>query len=195
MAYRPQILSLAAGGTNAASMATSTGVVKYDGTRLVTSSTALIDSSNRFLNSSQPAFLALHSVNQDNVTGNNTTVTINFTTEVFDQANNYDGTNTFTAPVTGRYFLCASMFLGSVTGGTTGSLQIVTSNRSYVSNGFSYTAIQNAAGAITCTMSVIADMDSADTAIVQTTLNGIGADTADLTASTNRTYFSGYLIC
>src|SRR5258706_10844124 len=46
--------AIAGGGTNATSMSTTTGIVKYDGTSLVTSTTAKIDASNRYTNTSQP---------------------------------------------------------------------------------------------------------------------------------------------
>src|SRR5271157_4171130 len=51
------ILPIANGGTNASSMGTSNGIVNFDGTRLVTSSTALL-TSNVYSNSSQPSFRA-----------------------------------------------------------------------------------------------------------------------------------------
>ena len=80
----------------------------------------------------QPAFLAQQTVAQNNITGNGTTATINYTTEIFDNNGDYDGTNAFTAPVTGRYFFSGSVLLGSVSTATIGSLRIETSNRTYL---------------------------------------------------------------
>lgn len=39
-------IELSKGGTNATTMATNSGIIKFDGTSLVTSSTAKIDSNN-----------------------------------------------------------------------------------------------------------------------------------------------------
>ncbi len=57
---------------------------------------------------SNPAFLARNSVTDSNVTGNGTEVTIDFDTEVFDQGGDF-ASDTFTAPVTGRYQLNVSL--------------------------------------------------------------------------------------
>jgi hypothetical protein len=143
----------------------------------------------------QPAFLAVHSAAQNNITGNGTLATINFTTEIFDQNGDYDGTNTFTAPVTGKYFLKGSVLANNLTNATTGSLRITTSNRFYSENRINYTVVQDSVGAVGSSVSVVADMDAGDTATVGFTLTGIGADSADVPSAVNSTYFSGVLIC
>lgn len=139
----------------------------------------------------QPAFLATHTVAQDDSTGAGTTVTVNFTTEIFDQNSDYDGTNTFTAPVTGRYLLRASVYIANATGSTSGEFTISTSNRGY------RLQLTSGAGMVSdqyvlegCTF---ADMDATDTAIVRVTVSGMGGDTADLSAVPDTTNFSGYL--
>ena len=102
-------IEVSLGGTNATSFATNTGIVKYDGTRLVTSSTAKVDASNRFVNASQPAFCAYRSSLQANVTGNGTAVSLVYDTELYDITNNYNNaTGVFTAPVDGLYSFTAS---------------------------------------------------------------------------------------
>ncbi len=55
------------------------------------------------INTKQPAFSAYSSTNVTNQTGDGTSYTIVFGTELYDQANNFDGISTFTAPQTGRY--------------------------------------------------------------------------------------------
>jgi hypothetical protein len=102
-------LAIANGGTNATSMSTSTGIVKYDGTRLVTSSTAKIDSSNRMTNTAQPAFMAYLVTTTTNNTGDNTLYTVTFDTVAFDQGSNFSSSTTFTAPITGRYLFGANV--------------------------------------------------------------------------------------
>ncbi len=144
----------------------------------------------------QPAFLATHTVAQDNSTGAGTSVTVNFTTEVFDQNSDYDGTNLFTAPVTGRYCFSASARVSGLTVAmTAGQLTITTSNRGFTSNVYNYGAVASAAGVTVFSVNIIVDMDAADTCdVTQLVSNGAG-DTADLPSSAGGTYFSGYLIC
>jgi hypothetical protein len=95
-------VEIAKGGTNATSMATSTGIVKYDGTRLVTSSTALIDSSNRMTNTSQPLFMVDLNASQANATGDGTFFLVPFDDVLVDQGSNF-AQPYFTAPISGRY--------------------------------------------------------------------------------------------
>lgn len=148
----------------------------------------------QFRASQQPAFLATHTAGQNNVTGNGTVATVNFTSEVFDQNSNYDGTNTFTAPITGKYQFNVSVRFDAITTGSNGSMFIVTSNRSYNTNLINYFAVQNGGNIVILTMSVLADMDAADTAIVQVQIAGAGADTVDLGGAATQAYFSGYLV-
>ena len=53
----------------------------------------------------------------------------------------------------------------------------------------------NASNNIILSMTIFADMDASDTATCDITINGIGADTADLPGSVNGTYFSGIESC
>lgn len=193
MAYKPKVLEIAAGGSNASTFTQSNGIVTYNGTSLVNYAGPQISSSGIYTNTSQPAFLANLSSNVDNVTGNNTTYTIAYNTEVFDQGNNF-ASNTFTAPVTGRYFFSAGVDMSSVTSSTTGAFTISTSNRAYITGQISSTAVQNGVGAVSFQLAVIADMDAADTATVTIRLNGIGADTADVVNSNTINIFGGCLL-
>jgi len=144
----------------------------------------------------QPAFLATHTVAQTNVTGNGTLATVNFTTEVFDQGSDYDGTNTFTAPVTGRYYFNCNVYISGIdaTANTSGFFQITTSNRFYQSNVYNYSAIKNVGNLVMLNFSVFADMDAADTCSVQVELDS-GTLTVSLPASATQTFFGGHLVC
>lgn len=125
-------VEISKGGTNATSMATSTGIVKYDGTSLVTSSTALIDSSNRMTNTSQPVVFAYKQTDSTNATGDGTLVTIVFDTEITDQNNNYNNsTGTFTAPVAGTYFVHANVGIGNKGTSTAAEVNIVSTARTF----------------------------------------------------------------
>lgn len=185
-------LAIAHGGTNATSMSTSTGIVKYDGTRLVTSSTALIDSSNRQTNTSQPAFFAYNTTAPTNVTGDGTAYTIVFDTELFDQNNNFDATSTFTAPVTGKYQFNVTILAQQATSAMTRGSALVTTARTYNMNddGASFT------GNNALQFSLLVPMTAGDTAQV-TVIFGGGAKVVDIygAAGDARTTFSGYLVC
>lgn len=194
------ILDFADVGSSNANAITGAGTIKYgrivySGSSFgnnVTTKTALTDEYGIMKSTLQPAFLATHTVLQSNVTGNGTAATVNFTTEIFDQNSDYDGTNTFTAPITGRYQFNAAVNINDGGASTArASLSFVTSNRTYVP----CTALAVLAGVWQLNGSILADMDAGDTCIVQATANGVGADTADFPANASNSYFSGYLVC
>jgi len=107
--------AIAGGGTNATSMSTSTGIVKYDGTRLVTSSTALIDSSNRYTNTAQPCFHASLTSGGANVTGQSSVYTVIFNNVEYDQTSSYNNaTGLFVSPIDGRYLFCANVLFNGI---------------------------------------------------------------------------------
>ena len=139
---------------------------------------------------SQPAFLELLAANELNVTGNGTVATIGAVsgyTEVYDQGADF-ASLTFTAPVGGRYKLNLRMWITSTGGATLIRGVIVTSNRNYGNEGLTFNQKK---------LAVLADMDAGDTAIMQATVNGVGADTSDITAGNvgtgGFTSFSGFL--
>lgn len=138
----------------------------------------------------QPSFLALLSADATDVTGDGTVATVSFDTEVFDQGGDFSS-NTFTAPVTGKYYLSATVtVLGVLTTHTELDLQIVTSNRSYrtrFTNAVAYTRYY-------MQLDTLADMDANDTVTVTFTgSNGTKVIDLDGGASPN-TNFSGSLI-
>ena len=142
----------------------------------------------------QPCFLAYNSADDENVTGNNTLATVDFDTEVYDQGGNF-AADTFVAPVTGKYLLSSTVLLGEAAG-TIGQIQIVTSNRIYYGNFISPNAIKDGNAQCHLSITVIADMDAADTAQVKVLVNGAGGDTVDIKGgAAPYTYFSGALIC
>ena len=104
-------IEISKGGTNASTMATATGIVKYDGTRLVTSATATLDAANIQTNTAQPCFRAYLANAINDVTGNGTNYTVIFDTAEFDNSSSYDvATGLFTAPKTGRYLFNTSLY-------------------------------------------------------------------------------------
>ena len=152
-----------------------------------------IDADGHVTMQSQSAFQASSSSTQTNVAVGSL-VTLEMDTEPFDQNADFDTSNyTFTAPVTGKYFLHTTVYLQQIpTGASYLSLRITTSNRTYVeimdpnfSSNLSYHTL-------TCT--VLADMDASDTAKVQF-LQADSTQQVDLIGNGSYTYFCGNLVC
>jgi hypothetical protein len=140
----------------------------------------------------QPAFLATASINQNNF-GVGSDVTVNFGTEVFDQNADYNGTTTFTAPVTGKYHLSTSVGLLNIDSASTYYLiKIITSNRTYLKIIDPDFGQDNAYFSMCLT--VVADMDASDTAAVKV-VQGSGATQTDIEGNGSYTNFSGALLC
>lgn len=138
----------------------------------------------------QPSFLVTDGTGASNVTGDGTEYTELWPTEVYDQGADFSS-NTFTAPVDGRYALNVSIRMeGMTTGHTTAILRLVTTNRTYA-----YSHIMTSPPFTTKTfhICVLADMDSGDTATTTIQLTG-GTKVADIVASALANFFSGSLI-
>lgn len=189
-------LPIAYGGTDATSFSTTNGIVKYDGTRLVTSSTAEIDSSNRMTNTSQPSFLATQSAAVNNVTGDGTVYTIINDNVVYDVGSNYNNaTGVFTAPVTGKYlFIMSAWFANVDVAGTQGSIQIQTTARRFVANAVNAANVRNNLSQMVLSMSCIAPMTAGNTAVAQMIITN---QAKTVTANGNGEpimYFEGHLL-
>lgn len=142
----------------------------------------------------QPSFL-MANAGSANVTGDGTNYTIAWTTEVYDQGGDF-ASNTFTAPVAGRYQLNCSVTVDGVTSSHTGAgyMTITTSNRTYVF-GYrdnTYSAFGDS-GKATWNGSVIADMDAGDTAVATVSVAGSTA-VVDMVSTLTYNSFSGSLI-
>lgn len=140
---------------------------------------------------SQPAFLATHTVDQINVTGTGGFATVNYTTEIYDQNADYNATNTFTAPVTGRYFLHMSLYISGFAVGNEVVCGIQTSNRGYYSNYIGVSA-RTASDALGLQCSTLADMDAGDTCVATCAVSGAGL-AVDYLNFPERTWFCGFL--
>ena len=138
----------------------------------------------------QPAFLAQPASQQANL-ALNTTHTIVFGTERFDQNADF-ASNTFTAPVTGKYQLNVNLYLTNLDLDVSYyQFELQTSNRIYyfIQGTTGFDADQNFQQ---LGISILADMDASDTANV--TLPNINAGAAQLNVGTGSS-FSGYLAC
>ena len=120
----------------------------------------------------------------------NTNTNVLFDTERFDQNGDFSGSNTFTAPVTGRYQFNVSLYLTSLDSASAYYyLELQTSNELY------YNILDPDFGQdnvyFTLTLSQLVDMDASDTAVVRINQSGGTAQT-DINSNS---FFSGYLVC
>ena len=159
-----------------------------DGGSVITAMTIDMSAGGAVNMPKQPAFLA----QGDGQTGFplSTATTIDFETEVFDQGANFSS-NTFTAPVTGRYLFACMVYTRNLDIGTNYyQLQLVTSNRTYTTaiatSGFDADMLY-----FPLSVSILADMDFDDTAVLKMDVGSGGADQLIIEA---QTYFSGYLV-
>jgi hypothetical protein len=137
----------------------------------------------------QPAFQVKKNATQTDIAVGSA-VTVTWQTEIFDLGSNF-ASNTFTAPVTGKYQLNAHLLIEAVdTASNYYQLILNTSNRLYYDtidpgisdSDYAYQTVNS---------SVLADMDAGDTAIV-TLVQATGTAQSDLNATT--CVFSGYLV-
>jgi hypothetical protein len=161
------------------------------GSALGTTSHMVIDAAGHITKPLQSAFLVRPASEQSNIAVSSA-VTIVFGTEVFDQNADF-ASNTFTAPVTGRYQLSANIRLNNTDSASDYyRIELSTSNRTYWQL-FDPDFGQDAAF-WTVTISVLVDMDASDTAIVRVTQGG-GTQQTDIDANNGYTTFSGFLAC
>ncbi len=138
----------------------------------------------------QPSFLMVNSAGATDVTGDGTAYTVLWPTGIYDQNSDFSS-NTFTAPVTGRYLLSAHVFVRGLTSSHTPIvLSIVTSNREYRCT---YVGGTSTLTGIPLSVTAIADMDAADTATTVVTVSG-GTKVVDIDNDAKQNYFSGSLI-
>jgi hypothetical protein len=148
----------------------------------------VIDSTGAVTKPLQPAFSANPSGVQSNI-GDNTIIA--FATEIFDIGANF-ASNTFTAPVTGKYLLSANVRIDNLDlDGAYHALTINTSNRAYYAlHGSAHWDAD--ANYYFFSISILADMDANDTAYLLYNENSSQTDQADVSTSS---YFTGFLAC
>ena len=138
----------------------------------------------------QPAFSTKLSSIVYNVTGDGTEYTVIWNSEIFDQNSDFNtSTGTFTAPITGRYFLTVNVYSNINDVYTSSVLKIKTSNRTYL-NGINHPSA--APYSSTPHVCAVVDMDASDTAYVTYT---VSAATKTYSIYNDWCYFSGYLVC
>ena len=137
----------------------------------------------------QPAFQVIPASNQNNFPINATTQVV-FGTERFDQNADF-ASNTFTAPVVGKYLLTTNLRVENVDKAY-GNMQvtILTSNKNYYSIINPATYAQDAVHE-SLSLTILADMDASDTAKVNIYIPNNGTAQSDVHTDS---YFSGYLV-
>ena len=153
-------------------------------------SNVTISADGEVTKAAQPAFLVFPASNQNNIAINAATDIV-FATEVFDVGANF-ASNTFTAPITGKYVMSFVMYLMNLDIDTQYySFNLITSNRTYY-NAFSPNFSADAEYQ-NFNFSGVLDMDASDTAKVSISIPNNGAAQADLYG--DGSFFSGALIC
>lgn len=151
-------------------------------------SNVTISADGEITQAAQPSFSVNPASAQNNVAANSTNVEIVFGTEIFDVGANF-ASNTFTAPVTGKYLLTTNIYTLSLDSAATYYVTTIsTSNRTYL-NLFDPDFGQDAVY-WTHVVSAVADMDANDTAKVLFSQSGGTAQTDIQTSSR----FTGILI-
>ena len=154
-----------------------------------------ISANNEITMSSQPAFSAHKNGSSQANLAVNTDVTITFGTERFDVNSDYNtSTSTFTAPVTGKYFLSVTLRFAQLDKDANYHIiWIDTSNETY--RFIIDTGIMSVdPDFYSMTSTVLADMDANDTALVKFN-QGLGSAIADVNGTASYSYFTGCLIC
>mgnify|MGYP003152411579 CR=1 FL=1 len=156
----------------------------------------VVDANGHVTKPLQPAFSAhKNGTSQSNV-AKDTVVTVTFDTERFDNNADYNTSNsTFTAPVTGKYFINVTVRLAYIdTASDYVIIAIVTSNEAYRFIVDSTDTMTGDPDYFTISHGVLADMDANDTVDV-TYYQSAGAVQTDLIGNPEYTFFTGHLVC
>ena len=141
----------------------------------------------------QPSFRVL-SADMNNVTRNQYN-TVTFNSELFDIGSNFNtSTYTFTAPVTGKYMLCAQILFQDLdgAGGDYIGVRLETSNHGYWDHLYTVSGLDSDINYYPVQIANVYDMDASDTAYVRFYVNGGSGDQVDV--NSGATVFSGILI-
>jgi len=155
-----------------------------------------IDSAGHVTKPNQSAFLAHLGSNQNNVAND---TTLNFNTEIFDNNADFNtSTYTFTAPVTGKYFISFGLRLDNVdTASDYVRVRCITSNgnRGGAASIFDPGGLSGDPTYWGLGDSLLCDMDANDTATINFAYNS-GSQQVDFPADNpEQTHFSAFLVC
>ena len=148
-----------------------------------------ISSDGEITKSSQPAFLAKPTSDQTNH-GLDDYVDIVFGTEIFDLGDNF-ASNTFTAPVTGKYQLNAGIYVQNLDAAVNYYIVTITTSNRTIFQILDPRSLDQDAVYWSLQVAALADMDANDTAKSQV-YQSSGTQQVDINANS---YFSGFLAC
>lgn len=170
-------------------------IARYTGTagalQGYTSGGPTIGDTGIMLQPGQPCVLAYNSATDSNVTGGGTTATIDFDSELWDFNGDF-ASDTFTAPVTGKYKVNLYVNLSGITSDMDlAYLALKPSNREWGSRQYNPGGIMDGANNVAEQISATVDMDASDT-MTFTVLFGGGSDVADINGSAS-TYMNTFV--
>lgn len=152
-----------------------------------------IDSSGRVTMPNQPAFQVYKSSNdQDNFAAGNASVVVTWSAEAFDIGSNF-ASNTFTAPVTGKYLLTAKLRVGDVDNASQYYIMKIVTSNGNAFDIFDSNVYSSDLDYVTLQVTTVQDMDANDTAQIQITQQG-GTAQSRIIGSRHYSNFSGYLL-
>jgi len=157
------------------------------GSALGTTTSMSFDANGIITKPLQPCFFVYKSSSQDVTNTSNNDIT--FDTERFDLNADF-GSNVFTAPVTGKYHLSASV--GYINANASGTIMVYINTSNFEILGHRRDASGDDSVYGTAQMSAVVDMDANDTA--KLIIDSSHDDDYALESATYRTYFSGYLV-
>jgi len=151
-----------------------------------------LDSTGAVTKPLQPAFSVTRDAYQSNL-ATGSAVAVVWQTEIFDQNSDF-ASDTFTAPVTGKYQFNVAMRLNAIDSAAAYyQTHLQTSNRNYEIDLLDPTEFNGDLQFHTVKGSILADMDANDTAIISIYQSGGTAQT-DVSYSED-THWSGVLVC
>ena len=157
---------------------------------LGTTSHMIFDANGHITKPLQPAFQARPASNQTNIAINGDREVV-FGTEVFDNNSDFSS-NTFTAPVTGKYLITYSLYLENLDSAANYFEAFInTSNRTYYGSSIDPDFADADWNYHSLSSSCVVDMDAGDTATMEINQSVGTAQTDIATAS----FFSGVLVC
>ena len=161
------------------------------GSTLGTTSHMVFDANGHITKPLQPAFLVKPTSTQSDVSGSDNTIVLD--NELFDQNADFNTSNyTFTAPVTGKYYLSLNLYVDQMPNDASYfEPKIVTSNRTYYGATIDNEAYDQTVSYLGLSFSLLVDMDVNDTALCKFT-QASGTASADINVVTT---FSGHLVC
>ena len=165
------------------------------GMSLLSTSTALtLDTNGHITKPLQPAF-SVHKSNADQSNiAEGVAVTITFAGERYDQNSDF-ASNTFTAPVTGKYFFNLTVRLKQVDDAVHYYYILIKTSNSNYGSIFDTRVFDTDSAFFTMQTSILADMDANDTAYAVVLQEASGVVQTDIHGDPSYTYFTGHLVC